>query len=365
MVLSHLHRHAAVVLAMVAPGIIAACTPASQPPLAAVPPALPTLVVHAESVAGEQIWDGTVEAVDETRLAAQTNARVAALPVDVGARVKRGDVMVRLTDVEQAAAVRRAEAAVAAAQADRGQARKDWQRTRALVPIGAATQAALDQALARRDATQAALDAAEAQLRSARQQLDYTTVRAPFDGIVTRRLVHVGEAVQSGPPAPQPLLAMVSLQALRVDVTVPQSVAQVIRAAREATVIIAHRAPVPATKIIVFPYADPATHSFRVRVALPLGTEGVYPGMSVKVAFATDRTARLLLPESAVWRRGELTGVYVLEHDSVSLRLVRLGRRYAGRREILSGLAAGETVVRDPVAAIAWLSRQQRGDGRG
>lgn len=164
--------------------------------------------------AREQVWDGVVEAVDETTIAAQTNARVLELPVDVGDRVARGDVLVRFSAVEQQPG-QHAAANVAAARA--------------------------------------ALAAAEAALRSAGQQADYTVVRAPFDGVVTRRFVHVGQAVQSGPPAPQPLIAIAALDALRVDVVVPQSAAGEIRVARAAAILEDDGTRLPAAKVTVFP----------------------------------------------------------------------------------------------------------------
>lgn len=327
---------------------------ASLPPQ----PTLATLAVNPVQASREQVWDGVVEAVDETTIAAQTNARVLELPVDVGDRVAKGDVLVRFSDVEQQSGRRSAEAAVAAARAVYRDAEVNWQRTSEIFRRGLIARAQLDTATANRDSARAALNAAEAALRSAGQLADYTVLRAPFDGVVTRRFVNLGEAVQSGPPTPQPLIALASLDALRVDVVVPQSTVDSIRASREATVMFGAGKRVRTDKVVVFPYADPATHTFRVRVALPAGTAGLYPGMTVKVAFAGGEAQRLLVPIGALVQRGELSGVYVVGADhSVGLRQLRLGHRFGDQVEVLAGLAAGERVARDPEAAALYLSK--------
>jgi multidrug efflux pump subunit AcrA (membrane-fusion protein) len=113
---------------------------------------------------------------------------------------------------------------------------------------------------------------------------------------------------------------------------------------------------VPAASVTILPTADPATHTFRVRAGIPAGTAGLWPGMTVKVAFAAGDAQRIMVPAAVLVRRGEIDGIYVIGSDnSVGLRLVRLGHRSGDDVEVLSGLAAGERVVRDPEAAVRWL----------
>jgi RND family efflux transporter MFP subunit len=327
------------------------------------PPALATLAVQPRQAAREQTWDGVVEAVEATTIAAQTNARVLELPVDVGDRVRKGDVLVRFSDVEQQSGRRAAAANVAAARAESRDAEANWKRTDAIFKRGLIARAQLDAAVARRDAARATLAAADAVLKSAGQQADYTVLRAPFDGVITQRFVHVGEAVQSGPPTPQPLIALAALDALRVDVVVPQGGVDAIRASPDASVALDDGKRVQAARVTVFPYADPGTHSFRVRVELPAGGSGLYPGMTVKVAFAVGQAMRLLVPASALVRRGELSAVYVVGADhSVGLRQLRLGHRFGDEVEVLAGLAPGDRVARDPEAAALYLAKRHDGN---
>ncbi|MDE2307752.1 MAG: efflux RND transporter periplasmic adaptor subunit [Xanthomonadaceae bacterium] len=339
---------------------LAACSGGKPPAKTGAAPALASLVVHAEPARREQVWDGVVEAVNQVTLAAQTNARVLALPYDVNDTVPAGAVLVRFTDVEQKSARSTAQAQIASAQAAYAEALASYRRFAAIYAKGYVATAQLDQQRARRDAALAALQSARAQLAQAGQQLDYTVLRAPYAGVVTRRFVHVGQAVQAGPPAPQPLIALESLDRLRVDVRVPQSAVGAIRRFHAADVLPADAGGrrIPAGEVSVFPYADPATHTFDVRLQLPGDQTGLYPGMTVKVAFATGQARRLLVPASALVQRGEILGVYVLGRHGVMLRQLRTGYRYGDRVEVLAGLDDGERIATDPVAALKYLDEQ-------
>jgi RND family efflux transporter MFP subunit len=171
--------------------------------------------------------------------------------------------------------------------------------------------------------------------------------------------VQVGEAVQPG----QPLIAGVSLKDLRVNVQVPQSAVEAIRRFHAADVLLdgdgARR--VAASQVTVFPYADPDTHTFSVRLELPGENTGLFPGMTVKVAFATGEAQRLLVPASALVQRGEMLGVYVLGKHDVSLRQIRTGYRYGAQVEVLAGLEDGERIATDPAAAARWLVESRQG----
>ncbi|MGN2250194.1 efflux RND transporter periplasmic adaptor subunit [Frateuria sp. GZRe14] len=314
---------------------------------------LASRVVHLQEAPREQAWDGVVEAVNQATVSAQTAGRVIELPYDVNDTVPEGAVIVRFTDVEQKSAHNRAQAQIAAAQASYDEAEASYKRVAAIAERGLVARQQLDQERARRDAARAALQAAQAQWREVGQQLDYTVVRAPYAGIVTRRFVQLGESVQPG----QPLMAGVSLKDLRVTVQVPQSAVDAIRRLNHAEVLLADGARrVVATKLTVFPYADPDTHTFSVRLELPGDDTGLYPGMTVKVAFAVGRERRLLVPASALVQRGELQGVYVLGQGAPQLRQLRTGARYGDAVEVLAGLDDGERIALDPAAAARWVS---------
>lgn len=333
--------------------LLAACGQQAPAPAERAPVAFETLEVKAVPSVRERHWDGVVEAVSQATLSAQTAGRVLELPFDVNDYVEAGQVVVRFTDVEQVSAQRRAEAALNAARADLAEAEADFRRTEELVGRQLLARAALDQARARRDAARAALESARAGLSEAGEQVDYTVIRAPYSGILTERHVDVGEAVQPG----QPLVSGLSLNRLRVNVDVPQSDVAAIREHLQAAVLLPGGRRLQADQVIVFPYADPRTHSFQVRVELPEAETGLQPGMTVKTAFKLGEQRRVMVPASALVRRSEVTAVYVVGEDNrVSLRQVRLGHQVDDRVEVIAGLAEGERIAADPLAALAHLT---------
>lgn len=324
------------------------------PPL----PQLQTITVQATAGRG-RAWDGVVEAVQQADLSAQTAGRVTAIAVDVNDRVGAGAVLLRLTAVEQQAGADTARAQLRAAEAAAAEAQSNYRRFAALAGGQYVSKSQLDQARAARDSAVAARDAARAQLAQAGQQAAYTVVRAPFAGIVSARRVEPGESVAPG----QPLLSVYAPGALRIEVQVPQSDADAIRKAGRARVVLADGRSVDAAQVVVFPAADPATHSVGVRVVLPDIAPAPAPGGTAKVVFPLAAGLALPavdIPVSALVQRGEVSGVYVLAGDRLSLRQLRLGQRSGDRVEVLAGLRRGETIAADPVAAVQALAAQRR-----
>jgi RND family efflux transporter MFP subunit len=298
-----------------------------------------------------RVIDGTVEAVHQATMSAQTSGRIAAVFFDVDDYVQPGEPIVQFTDVEQQAALKQAQAALAEAQARDKQAGEEFTRVDGLFQSGSASKREYDQALAAREAASARVSAARSAVETASQQVEYTLVRAPYAGIVTERHVEVGETIGVG----QPLMSGLSLETLRVVVDLPQQVAAKVREYRSAY-IISDEGRVDATSVTLFPYAHSASNTFRVRLDLPEGQFGLYPGMFVKVGFVVGVSQRLLIPSDALIRRSEVTGVYVVdEQQRIRLRQVRIGATFGERTEILSGLHAGERVAEDPVRAGIYL----------
>jgi RND family efflux transporter MFP subunit len=309
-----------------------------------------------ELVAAERVFDGTVEAVHQATVSAQTAGRIAEVGYDVDDFVEAGSVLVRFTDVEQTTALRQTEAQLAEARARSTEAEEEYRRAQNLRERSLGSQRDLDAALASRNAARARVNSAESAVRAARQQLDYTVVTAPYAGIVTERHVEVGESVAPG----QPLMSGLSLERLRVVVDLPQSVAADVREERRAF-ILSDEGRIEAARVTLFPTADPLTNTFRVRLDLPEGQYGLYPGMFVKAGFLVGEAKRLLIPSEAILRRSEVTGVYVVTPTGIRLRQIRTGQVFDSRVEVLAGLAEGESVALDPVrAGIVAKSRQEQ-----
>jgi RND family efflux transporter MFP subunit len=332
---------------------VAACSPSPESAPVMDTGAIKTLDLQTQGQAGVSQWDGVIEAVQQADLTAQTAGRVGAVLVDVNDAVRPNQLLLRLTGIEQQASVDSAQAQVAAVKAQAQEAESTYRRYAGLAEKQFVSKQQLDQALATRNAARAQVLAAEAQAAQAMQQNDYTQVRAPFAGIVSERLVEPGESVSMG----QPLLRVFNPAQLRIQVQVPQRVADVLRHNPEADITLDDGVMLPAEQVVVYPSADAQAHSVTVRVLLPKTEKALKPGQVAKVAFAIAAgTDALWLPESAIWRRGELSGVYVVTDKTVLLRQLRLGETRAGRVEVLSGVSAGERIAVDPAQAALALA---------
>lgn len=336
--------------------VLAALLAASGPGLAA---ELQTAAVSYQTVPTQRLFDATVEAVNQATVSAQINGRIVGIYFDVHDYVPRGQVIISFKDTEQRTQLEAANATLREAEARLNEAQIEFQRVEQIYERRLVAKSALDKAKADLQAAKARVDSAKAGMRRAEELLAYTEVQAPYSGIVVKRLVEVGESVTVG----QPLMTGLSLEQLRLTATLPQRVVSELQREQGVTVLMPNgeTLAVPPEQLTVFPFADSASHTVRVRVELPLGIAGLNPGMLVKVVFATGDDRQLLIPRAAVVRRGELTGAYVVGSDgAVSLRQIRTGRQGPDAQvEVLAGLAENEQVALDPVEAAGKLKQGQ------
>jgi RND family efflux transporter MFP subunit len=313
--------------------------------------ALESVTVESARIAVERKLDGVIEAVNQGTVAAQTSGRVTAILYDVNDFVPAGAVIVQLRSAEQKTGLLQAEAALREATAREAEIQTRYQRIADMYDRKVVPKATLDETAANRDAAVARLGAARAAVDSAREGVAYTEVRAPYAGVVTKRLVQVGETVSPGTP----LMSGLSLQFLRVTVEVPQSIVAQIRRIKKAAVYVDGRR-IEATSVTVFMEGSSPSNTFRARLEMPENATDLYPGMFVKAGFVVGEADRLLVPAASLVERSEVTAVYVLDPGGrTSMRQVRIGDRFGNAVEILAGLAPGERIATDPLAAMKEL----------
>ena len=318
--------------------------------------ALRTAPVQYREVEQTYAAEGVVEAVKQSTVAAQISGRIVAVNFDVGDRVKKGQVIVRIDPTEVNQAYAASQAQIAQADATLRNAKSQYERTQALVQQKFMSPAAMDKAQAEFHAAQAQLAAAKAGGGQAAATRAYATVTAPYSGVVSARLVELGETVVPG----KPLMSGFDPGELRVTATLPQYQLDAVRKLTTAGVEFpALNKRVQAARLTILPAADIQTHTTQVRLELPPGIEGLYPGMFARAYFAVGRVKKLLIPASAVARRSEVAGTYVVgEADEIRFRQLRLGEAAGGEEvEVLAGVVPGEKVALDPVAALAALKR--------
>jgi len=303
-------------------------------------------------------FDGVVEAVRHTQIAAQVAGTVIRLDAKVGDHVVAGQVLLRLDARAADQNALASDAQVQAARATLDVAAKDFERQKMLFQKNYISQAALERAESEFKSTQAQVNAQQAQSGAARTQSGFYIVRAPFAGVIAEVPVSLGDMAMPG----RALLTLYDPTALRVTAAVPQTVAARSGATPSPRIELpglpaANQWIVPA-RVQLLPIVDAATHTVDLRAELPPGTSGVAPGMFARlwlpVSGASSAAGALPLRVSgaAIVRRAEMTGLYVLDPGGKPvLRQVRLGRVEGDQVEVLSGLMPGERVVADPQAA--------------
>jgi len=294
--------------------------------------------------------EGLVEATRQSTVSAQISGRIKEINFDVGSRVNKGQVILRIDERETAQALASSNAQVLQAQATLQNAKSNYERSKQLFEQKFISQSALDKAQADYQVARAQAAASEAGAGQASLAHGYSAVVAPYSGVVAARLVEVGEMVSPG----KPMMVGFDPAEMRVVVSVPQyKLSEIGPNPKVMVEVPSLNRWVKAASTIVQPLADARTHSTQVRVYLPKDEQGVYPGMFVRAHFVVGKANKLVIPDSAALRRSEVVAVYVVdEKGGVKLRQVRLGETTAnGSVEVLAGLNPGEKVALDPIKA--------------
>jgi len=313
---------------------------------------LATYTVGARAAGAPYAATGTIEAVRQGTLGAQVSGRVTEVLVRNGDAVRAGQPLLRIEAGDALDTVSAAGAAAAGAEARLVSARADYERAQQLRAKDYLSIAAMQRAEAALRSAEAEARATAAQASAARTRAGWHTVTAPYAGHVTELWVTPGDLATPG----RPLLALYDPAALRVVAQVPESLAGRLQQSEPAVMVPRSAgsggAPVTLTAWRAVPAIDPVTHSVEVRAELPAGTI-LEPGQFVSLRLPLRSTAaEVRVPRSAVLRRSEVTGVYVVDDKGVArLRQVRLGPTVGDEVLVLAGLQGGEQVALDPVAA--------------
>jgi RND family efflux transporter MFP subunit len=303
---------------------------------------------------------GTVHARETAIMSAQVMGRIQQILARAGDSVRAGQTLVVLDDAAQRAssdqeqaAVRAAQSQQAAAQTDANLAASTLERYRQLQAEKSVSPQEMDEITRRAEAAASRLDAMRAQTEAARAQasgaaalLNYTRLRAPFSGVVTARMVDPGTMALPG----MTLLQVDKAGALQLQTTVDESAIGAIHKGMKVHVEIdgAGGAIFTGTIAEINAAADPASHSFLVKIDLPSSSQ-LRAGMYGTAEFANGLRQAILIPRSAVVSRGSFSCVYVLDSRGIAqLRFVTLGAAQGILVEVLSGVSASERLVDTP-----------------
>jgi RND family efflux transporter MFP subunit len=333
---------------------------------------------------------GTLAAVDQVTISSEADGKVSRILADLGDRVKAGQPLIQVDREkqqynfdQQRATLEKALAQLGApdpqhlpdaektpdvqkANADLAQARQAYDRAsqlfkRTLVPQqtldDAATalqskQASYDLSLQNAKNLRASIQASEASMKLADRQLRDTEIRAPFDGIVEKRLVNLGELVK----AQMPVMAVVRVDPLKVVAEIPEKMAPWIKEGQPVQLQVdAYPDRTFIGKVSrISPAVNPATRAFPFEALVPNQDAVLKPGTFARVHIESGKVDTVLtLPYEVMQYRYGVNRVFAIDGDKVTARELKVGDRLGDRIEIISGVKAGDRVAATDVDKLA------------
>ncbi len=303
---------------------------------------------------------GTVRAAQSSDLASQMMGNIVEIRVHEGDHVRRGQVLAVIDESQPRAAADRATAADIAAQqqlvaadSDLALAESTLKRYQNLYEKKSVSPQEFDEvkarqqaARARRDMAQAGQGQAQAALAEARTSLDYTRIRAPFDGVIAEKKADPGTLASPG----MTIFTVEDVRRYRLEATVNENDLRYVRTGQQVSVVIdaLDNTGLEGKVVQIVPAADSASRSFLVKIELPTDLR-LRSGLFGRAQFSRGERQALLIPRSAVVERGQLQGVFVLDQNQIaSLRYITLGKQSGTDIEVLAGLQNGERLVVKP-----------------
>ena len=338
--------HAAALLAASIAAILSGC---AKPPPAEPLRAVRTAEIRYDKAQETDRYFGSVQARYEVDQAFRVGGKVVARKVDVGQKVRRGDVLAVLDDTDYRLAVQAAQQQLVAAEAQARQAQSDHQRLDALKGDGSVRPSDDEKAQSNAQTTRAAAEADAKKLELARNRLEYTTLRASQDGVVTSVKFEVGQVVAEG----QPIVSIAKDVEPEIVVNVPEDRLSAFKASRYKASLTS--APDEAFDLVLrelSPQATATTRTFRARLK-PLAPRALPLGASARVVVDVPPSAEApaaAIPAAAITQEKGRPAVWVVRREgsqpvgTVSLVGVAvLG--YRNDNVLVSGPKAGEQVV--------------------
>ncbi len=311
-------------------------------------------------------------------VSAQITGALTQVLIEEGEHVKAGQVLAHLDDTAARAALAQSQAGVAAAQAalvnieaNLGQARRDLVRNEDLVERKLVSQQALETARtnvemleAQGHAQERQIDLSQAAMHGAQVQLDYTTVRAPFDGVITAKSAQPGEIVSpmsaGGGFTRTGVGTIVDMDSLEIEVDVNEAYINRVTADQpaQATLDAYPDWSIPAHVIAIIPTADRSKATVKVRVAIDQKDARILPDMGVRVSFESPKSAGgpppkgVLIPATSIVQRGDKSVVFAIDGDHVHAHAVTAGLTF-GDLKLVQEVDSGTQIVRTPPAELS------------
>jgi len=308
--------------------------------------------VKSAALAAGPLVTGSIQPERKADLRAEVPAVVMAVHKDNGQAVQRGDLLVRLDDTSIRDGLLSAQEAERAASQAFDQAQRQSQRMKTLREQGMASAQQLEDAEIRRNTAQSDLSAARTRLVAARQQLQRTEVRAPFDGIVAERKVSAGDTAQVG----KELLKVIDPRSLRFEGLVSSDAIQSVKVGQAVSLRVNGygKQEFGGRVKFVSPTANPTTRQVEVIVEIPGDAPARLAGLYAEGRIEASSSSALMIPESAIARDGERSFAWRINGAALQKVALTLADRdlRTGNYVVKAGLADGDRLLRHPVATL-------------
>lgn len=363
---SHDHRTRRYVLIAVAAALILAVwgivsrlsarNALEQQAVAAAVPTVVTVKPQAGPAASTLVLPGSVQAFYEAPIYARTSGYLKAWYTDIGASVKKGQLLAEIDTPEVDQQLRQAEADLGTAKANYELARITDERWQGLLATQSVSQQDADQRAGDAAAKKAAQQSASANLARLRDLESFKRVIAPFDGVVTQRNTDVGALINAGQTPGSALFRVADTHRLRIYVSVPQPyAAEVVPGLNASLELTDHPGKQFAATVASTAHAlDAVSRTLQVELQIDNAKEELLPGSYAQVTFKLPASVNTLrVPVNAVLFRGDHVQVAVLDaNHRVHLKTIAEGRDFGTEIEVLTGINADDTLVINPPDSI-------------
>jgi len=288
---------------------------------------------------------GTLSANEETTVAAQVAGQIENFRVDLGDRVTAGQELALIDTTSYEALARQSAANVAKAVASAENTAQNLKRVQELQKDKIASASDLDQAIASADEARAEVKSVEAADAIARLQLERSRVKAPFDGAVAERISSVGGYVTAGTP----ILKLVKTDPLRLRLDVPERESLIVRVGQTVRVTVEGDTNIYAGRLArVSPSIREADRMLQAEADVS-SRGSLRPGLFARAQIiVSEHDEAVCVPAQSLVTFAGLEKVVIVKESTATEKVVVTGRRNADWVEIVSGIAAGETVVLNP-----------------
>ena len=325
--------------------LISGCSNEVDSPTEQSPVQLPTVLVTEESAPKEYTVVGSVLSDHRVDITSKMAGYIRDITVVEGQSVTRDFVLVILDDNDVESAIIQTSASVDAARAILEDLNSDLARYENLLKDESVSQALVRKTRLQRNTAQQNLNSASAAYQQAQNQREYTKITSPVEGLVVARYRRRGDLATPGVP----ILTIESQNTLLFKTFIPERYLNLINPGDSVNIHFEAIAKSLSAEILrIVPSADPVTRRFVVDIALP-SESTLRSGMFGRVSFVIGSKTSLVIPSTAVFERGGLTGVFVVDKNArLRFRWLRLGRDDGSKIEVISGLTLGEKIV--PIA---------------